>query len=627
MSEEIGDINYTPDAWLYPGADFDEINDPEIELFLIDKHEDEEEGQDDESDLKLKDLSDAETEAYFIAKKIKNLLMENTNRSYKDIVVLLRSAKNWANVFNEVFIKEGIPVYTDDNQGYYETLEIKIFLNLLKIIDNPKDDISLISVLRSPIGNFSTNELIEIRKESPEKSFHEGVIEYTLNNDNHLSQKINNFFKKINLWETKSKYKKTEEFLWDLMIETGFFYYAGGMIKGKQRQANLKFLLERAAILEKKGIGGLFNFIRFSEEFQKAKGEQGIAKTIGENEDVVRIMTIHKSKGLEFPVVIAAAFGREFNKRDQIGDVLLHKDLGLGAKYVNPEKRVYRETFPQISIKKVTKIENLSEEMRVLYVALTRAKEKLIITGTINNIEKTKVKWSREISSYEIVKAKNYLDWLGLSLYDNESEINKDQKEWKINVLNKKDILEGIARDANEKIVIKDTLVNFDKYYSIKASDEINKKFSWEYPDQKSKKIPSKITVSDLKKVSVEDMSKILYRIPSLVKRPSFIEGKKEFISSEKGVIIHFFMQNCDLNKEGIPVYTDDNQGYYETLEIKIFLNLLKIIDNPKDDISLISVLRSPIGNFSTNELIEIRKESLENNNIDIKPTSKGFMP
>ena len=131
---------------------------------------------------------------------------------------------------------------------------------------------------------------------------------------------------------------------------------------------------------------------------------------------------------------------------------------------------------------------------------MTRAKEKLIITGTINNIEKTKVKWSREISSYEIVKAKNYLDWLGLSLYDNESEINKDQKEWKINVLNKKDILEGIARDANEKIVIKDTLVNFDKYYSIKASDEINKKFSWEYPDQKSKKIPSKITVSDLKK-------------------------------------------------------------------------------------------------------------------------------
>lgn len=551
MSEEIGDINYTPDAWLYPGADFDEINDPEIELFLIDKHEDEEEGQDDESDLELKDLSDAETEAYFIAKKIKNLLMENTNRSYKDIVVLLRSAKNWANVFNEVFIKEGIPVYTDDNQGYYETLEIKIFLNLLKIIDNPKDDISLISVLRSPIGNFSTNELIEIRKESPEKSFYEGVIEYTLNNDNHLSQKINNFFEKINLWEKKSKYKKTEEFLWDLMIETGFFYYAGGMIKGKQRQANLKFLLERAAILEKKGMGGLFNFIRFSEEFQKAKGEQGIAKTIGENEDVVRIMTIHKSKGLEFPVVIAAAFGREFNKRDQIGDVLLHKDLGLGAKYVNPEKRVYRETLPQISIKKVTKIENLSEEMRVLYVALTRAKEKLIITGTINNIEKSKVKWSRDISSYEIVKAKNYLDWLGLSLYDNESEINKDQKEWKINVLNKKDILEGIARDANEKIVIKDTLVNFDKYYSIKASDEINKKFSWEYPDQKSKKIPSKITVSDLKKVSVEDMSKILYRIPSLVKRPSFIEGKKEFTSSEKGVIIHFFMQNCDLNKVG----------------------------------------------------------------------------
>ncbi|MDD4343328.1 MAG: helicase-exonuclease AddAB subunit AddA [Eubacteriales bacterium] len=597
MSEEIGDINYTSDAWLYPGAEFKEKENPEIDLFLIDKHEEEkEEDQEDESDLELKDLNDAETEAYFIAKQIKGIISEEANRSYKDIVVLLRSAKNWANVFNEVFIKEGIPVYTDDNQGYYETLEIKIFSNLLKIIDNPKDDISLISVLRSPIGNFSTQELIEIRKESPNKAFHEGIGDYLFNKDNQLSQKISNFFEQLDLWEKKAKYKKTEEFLWDLMIETGFFYYVGAMIRGKQRQANLKFLLERAAILEKKGMGGLFNFIRFSEEFQKAKGEQGIAKTIGENEDVVRIMTIHKSKGLEFPIVIAAAFGREFNKRDQIGDVLLHKDLGLGAKFVNPDRRVFRETLPQISIKKASKIENLSEEMRVLYVALTRAKEKLIICGTVKDIEKSKSKWSRDISPYEIVKAKNYLDWIGLSLHDKSGEINKDQKEWKINILTKKEILEGIAKDIKNKAIAKDTLINFDKNFSIIASEHINKNFSWEYPDQKSNKIPSKITVSDLKKVSVEDMSKILYRIPSLVKRPSFLEGKKEFSPSEKGVIIHFFMQNCDLEK----VSTKD--GIFYQIEMMIKNELLtkeesEIINPDK----ILKFFKSPLGNRMLN--------------------------
>lgn len=559
MSEEIGEINYTKDSWLYPGSSYEEINNPKIELSLINKYEEENENEDEDNliDFELNDLTNAETEAYFVSQKIKNLIGEKTfdiktgefkSISYKDIVVLLRSAKNWANVFNEVFIKEGIPVYTDDNQGYYDTLEIKIFMNLLKIIDNRNNDISLISVLRSPIGNLSTKDLIEIRSSYKEASFYKAMNYYVDNNKNELSNKIQKFLEKIIYWEEKSKYQKMEEFLWTLMIETGFYYYAGAMVKGKQRQANLKFLLERASFLDKKGMGGLFNYIRFSDEFQKAKGEMGIAKTIGENEDVVRIMTIHKSKGLEFPIVIAAAFGREFNKRDQMGDLLFHKNLGLGPKFIDPVKRIYRESIPQISIKKATKIENLSEEMRVLYVALTRAKDKLIVCGSIKNLEKSIEKWSRDISSYEILNAKSYIDWLGISLFNNQGQLNNDNLWWDINYINKKEIIENIIQKKNISSLLKESLIKFDKISSGDISDEIVDKFSWEYPDQKSKKIPSKITVSDLKKVSVDDMKKILYRIPALVKRPAFMEGNKSFSSSEKGVIIHFFMQNCNLS-------------------------------------------------------------------------------
>ena len=552
MSKEVGEIDYSEDAWLYPGADYKEGENRETEIYIIDKEETE---TDDEAELELLELSDAETEAYFAVKKIKELIGTPTFDikkgimrpiSFKDIVILLRSGKNWANVFNEVFLKEGIPVYTDDNQGYFDTLEVKIFLNLLKIIDNKKNDLALLSVMRSPLGNFTTEELIEIRKSAPKAAFNEAAVEFSNLNGSHLSEKTKKFFLNLGAWEEKAKYERTEDFLWNLMIQTGFYYYVGAMIKGKQRQANLKFLLEKAALLEKRGMGGLFNFIRFSDDFQKARGEMGTAKTIGENEDVVRIMTIHKSKGLEFPVVIAAAFGREFNKSDLKGDILLHKNLGIGAKFVDPGKRVFRETLPQLSIKKTTKIEGLSEEMRVLYVALTRAKDKLIICGTIKNIEKHVEKWSRKISPYELLKSKNYMDWLGMCLFPEKSP--NREKFLKMHLMKKDEVILNISNQLKDRNEIKDNLLNYkDKTPGI-AAEEIHKRFSWEYPDKASRKIPSKITVSDLKKVSVDDMQKILYRIPALVKKPAFLEGEKEFSSSEKGIIIHFFMQNCDLN-------------------------------------------------------------------------------
>ncbi len=552
MREEIGGIDYKEDVWLWPGALYGDREDPEIELNIINKADS---LSWEDLDPELLDLTDAETEAHLIAEKIKGLkgsLLYDSKRGsfyeadWKDITVLFRSVKNWSLVFNDVFIKAGIPVYADDNQGYFDSLEIKIFLSLLKVIDNKKDDLSLLTLMRSPIGNFSTLELLEIRKEAPDLAYHEATEAYQLKDHSPLAEKVKNFYQKINLWSQRAKFESTEEFLWSLMLETGFYYYAGAMVKGKERQANLKLLLEKAASLEKRGQAGLFNFIRFSDDFQKARGDMGSAKIIGENENVVRLMTIHKSKGLEFPVVILAAAGKNFNKSDLRGDFLFHKDLGLGPLYVNPQKRVKRESLPRLALKKEILLENMAEEMRVLYVALTRAKDRLILTATTKDLEKDQEKWLRTISNFEIIKADSYLDWLGLVLYWPTGWL--EGKDWKVNIIKKENIQKEIIREKLTKSQFREFLEDFSSQLTNYEDKDLNERFSWAYPRPHLSKIPSKITVSELNQMREGSLTRNLYQIPPLVKTPAFLEGKKSFTAAEKGLITHFFMQNCDLN-------------------------------------------------------------------------------
>ena len=552
MREEIGGLDYKEDVWLWPGASYGDRDDPEIELNIINKAES---IAADDFDLELLDLNDAETEAHLIADRIKELLGSPVYDAkkgnfypadWKDITVLFRSVKNWSLVFNDVFIKAGIPVYADDNQGYFDSLEIKIFLSLLKVIDNKKDDLSLLTLMRSPIGNFTTEDLLEIRKNAADLTYHEAAEAFQLNDSFPLGQKLKEFYQKIDDWAQRAKFESTEEFLWSLMLETGFYHYAGAMVKGKERQANLKLLLEKAASLEKRGQPGLFNFIRFSDDFQRARGDMGSAKTIGENENVVRLMTIHKSKGLEFPIVILAAAGKKFNKTDLRGDFLFHKDLGLGPVYVNPQKRIKRESLPRLALKKEILLENMAEEMRVLYVALTRAKDRLILTATSKDLEKDQEKWLRERSSYEILKAASYLDWLGLVLYSEKGW--HEAKDWKVNIINKESIQKEIIREEFNKLQFKEFLEDFSDKLAKYKDDDLNDRFSWAYPRPHLSKIPSKITVSELNQMQEATMAKMLYQIPPLVKTPNFLEGKKSFTAAEKGLITHFFMQNCSFD-------------------------------------------------------------------------------
>jgi len=568
MSPQLGEVEYDDKSRLYKGADYKPAKDNALELNIIEKEIEEYDSIDEE----IQEMADIEIEARIISDKIKKLIKQETYDAkkekyreieYRDIVILLRATKKWGNIFNEVLMSEGIPVYTDISDGYFDTIEIKVFLNLLNIIDNKRQDVSLLSVMRSSIGGFTTDELIRIRISHKNGSYFDAIMYYINNYEDELSNKLSQFIDTLDYWSDESRYVKLDEFVWKLMLETGYYHYIGAMPGGIQRQANLRILVDRAGQFDKTSINGLFNFIKFVEKLRTSSGDMGTAKIIAENENVVRIMSIHKSKGLEFPIVICAGLGKGFNMIDTRDDILLHKDLGLGPKFVDLEKRKYSETLPQIAIKKKMKIENLSEEMRVLYVALTRAKDRLLLFGTVRNISREAKKWCKDSSLYYLYNSKSYLDWIcncltkhpdgGLlrniaGVQEIEPSNYNNKSHWKINLLSRLDVMKQEQSNLEEELVNKEKLQNYVNTNTTDLSKEVNRRFSWEYSHRNSIKIPSKLSVSELKAISYKQIDDISYKIPSLVKMPKFLEGKKPFTQSEKGTIIHFVLQHLSLN-------------------------------------------------------------------------------
>ncbi len=567
MTKTLGEVDYTPEAYLYQGASFEPLEANSLELHLIEKDH-----QSVELEEELELLEDIEVEAKIVASRIKALLQEeifdareNTYRkiNYQDIVILLRTTQGWGEIFQETFTKEGIPAYADANTGYFETTEINLFMSLLKILDNKRQDIPLLSVMRSPIGNFSTEELIDIRIFHRKGSYYEAISQYLLKGEDPLKEKLKSFIDRLNRWSETARYMKLEEFIWKLLIDTGFYHYVGAMPGGKQRQANLRILLDRASQFQKTSIKGLFNFIHFVSKIQSSKGDLGSAKILNENDNVVRIMSIHKSKGLEFPVVIVAGIGKNFNLSDSKDRILLHRDLGMGPQYVDASLRVTRDTLAKIAMKDQIKLESLSEEMRVLYVALTRPKDKLILVGSGRSLPKLCKKWSQGNSTYRLFSSKSYLDWLitvlmvhpqGEPLRDlaevslEADQLLQDESSWKIFITHRSNLQLEQTEERGRKNEVKDQLINpagpqGEQY------DLISKRLNWCYRHKEAFYIPSKLSVTDIKLAQFRRLESLGHKIPPLVKMPKFIEDSKEFTGAEKGTILHFVLQHLDLKR------------------------------------------------------------------------------
>ncbi len=587
MTDDIGEIDYTKEEALNYGAKFKELDKGEkglvggaIELFIIDSSDT---GNGDGKQA----VDDIELEAKVVSNKIKELMKKCDERTfkvydknlkkyrplqYKDIVILMRATQNSADVFVEQLSLDGIPVYADAGTGYFNTIEVQTMLAFLQVIDNPMQDIPLLSVLRSPVINFTPEELIDIRLANKEVTLYESLQEFKDIGQGEILDKVDQFLLSLEKWREKSLYMSTDELIWYLYDETGYYGFVGAMIGGKQRQANLKILFERARQYEKTTYKGLFNFINFIDKLKKNNADIGSAKLLSENEDVVRIMSIHKSKGLEFPLVILSGTGRNFNKQDIRKSILLHPDFGFGPDIIDYKKRILHKSLAKEALKYQINIENLSEEMRILYVALTRAKEKLIITGIVEDFKKQTTKWcqsmvtvSNELHPYELVKAKNYLDWIGpvvarhkdgdllrnISLRDKDEQKdlqNYQDKSWHINVIDKDKFLSVQEKKEKKQFSNKLKDLNPKEVYS-EYNDELIRRLSWNYKYKKAATIPTKISVTELKKHLFQDdvmEQSVQAFMPPLTKKPKFLEESKDLSAAEKGTAIHFVMQHLN---------------------------------------------------------------------------------
>ncbi len=597
MSEKLGEVDYNEDEYLNFGAeDYKKINQSlRTEIDIIDLKKEEnldientEYLENDNDTEELEHLENIEIEAKYVANKIKKLIdskyqvydrkKENfRDITYKDIAILLRSTKDKASIYEQELIKLDMPVFSDSNQEYLDSIEIQTIMSLLKIIDNPMQDIPLVTVLRSNIGKFTDNELVEIRLSDKYDNFYNCMQKAKVDVNSQLKEKIEHFLNQIETWRKEQEYLALDELIWKIYSDTGYYNYVGLMPNGNLRQANLKMLFERAKKYETASFKGLYNFINFIEKLKINSGDLSSAKIIGENDDVIRIMSIHKSKGLEFPVVFLVNTNKQFNEQDiKKNPVLLHQELGIGAKYINYNAQVQYDTLTREAIKNVIRNENISEEMRILYVALTRAKEKLIITGISNDyakqledIEQQKNIYARKdgkINPILVKKYKTYLDWILLVyLYEQANteellELNRIEQnsilEYKMKNDEKENTSQKVIKTLNQKIIDKNKI------------NKIKEQIEYEYPNKLAIDIPTKSSVTKIKQMknkqlgidfesldneenvnkenSTADTKNITFE------KPKFLQEEKDnqITNAQKGTLTHLCLQKLKPKKE-----------------------------------------------------------------------------
>lgn len=515
---------------------------------------------------------------------------------YKDIVILLRTVSGWADTFGSVLTEMGIPNFTGSQSGYFSAAEVRTVLSYLQVLDNPRQDIPLAAVLHSAIGGLDEEELAWIRSESEEGSFYECCRSYLESGaDKAIKEKLAHFFDMLERFRARAEYTPVHLLLWEILDETGYGAYAQALPAGSQRKANLDMLVEKAIAYEATSYRGLYHFVRYIENLKKYEVDYGEANIGSESDNTVRIMSIHKSKGLEFPVVFVCGMAKQFNETDSRAKAVMHPSLGIGCDCVDTRLRTRQASLLKKIIQKTTSMENLGEEMRVLYVAMTRAKEKLILTGCVGNMEEQAAKWSQTAATpgetlpySSLTGASSYLDWvmpalmrhpdarmLALSLHIPYEEF--DQSVWKKRMEKGKPVDKTDAfsthyefyamakelfeaeefRQADKEQASLAALLNPD--LSVCADEEARKylahvfseDFAYQY--ERGQRIAGKLSVSELKKRSQEPEetdAKQLYAPEEEEIIPGFYRTDVQVKGAARGTLYHTFMENLDFSKK-----------------------------------------------------------------------------
>jgi len=563
MSKKIGDVRYDASAALNLGADYRIKSDVYgTEVLLIER-----EG--------FVGLTTRQIEAQAVAIEIQRLMamdppmmiydgQEKTERqlAYKDIVILMRTMTGWSEAFAQTFSDYGIPVASRLATGYFDTIEIKTLLNLLRIIDNPKQDIPLLAVLRSPMFGFKGDDLVTIRLTDSEVDFHSALTIYynSIIGNTPLDQKVVKFQGMLQHWRQVKNSLSIYGLVQQIFEDTGYYDYVTMMLGGPKRQANLDMFLDQVHRFEQTSFKGLFNFIRYMAHMKKYSIDQGEALLHDEQGNQVTIMSIHGSKGLEYPVVILPALGKLFNKSDVKQSVLIHQEFGFGTDTILSEERIKIQSPIKEVLKSKMDQELKSEELRILYVAFTRAREKLILIGSAKNIDKQIEKWSKALSieslhlGYLTVKScQNYLDWIMLALM-RHSQAKDLYTNTGIEYLGKV-ALQSIEPEVT---IYKKTYLDYQRNpaklkeftsESKKKKTELDlnfeSKMAWTYTYDTLTKMDISQSVSEIKRLEEETYSKLPTREKTSI-RPVFIAGEQPMTGAERGQAYHKVMYHLD---------------------------------------------------------------------------------
>ena len=552
MTENLGGIVYDKDAMLYPGAVFapDSGEARRLPGFLL---------------LDPEDQDKQEAEARLVGMQIQQMVgsfpVWDAKRSayrpmaYRDIVILLRTVSGWAETFGEVLSDMGIPCFTGSQKGYFSAVEVRTVLAYLEVLDNPVQDIPLAAVMRSPIGGFSDEALAKLRSASEERRFYDCCTAYRDNGeDAALRLALDTFFRQMEYFREKAAYTPIHLLLWEILDVTGYGAYAAALPAGRQRKANLDMLVEKAIAYEATSYRGLYHFIRYIESLKRYEVDYGEASLGTESDDTVRIMSIHKSKGLEFPVVFVSGLGKQFNETELRGRLALHSSFGIGCDYVDTTLRLRQPSLLKKVIQKTSALENLGEELRILYVAMTRAKEKLILTGVVPNASQKLEAWqtlnvrAMETLSYStLTKASSYLDWVLPALLQHSG---KDC--FLLRVLSAEDLLEE-SKEARASDLWR--VLEHPKEKP-EARRYLERVFSAEYPYEQEQAISGKVSVTELKKqtqLPEEHEGLELYPVKeSKGTVPRFRAAETTMPGSMRGTIYHTFMENLDFHKKDV---------------------------------------------------------------------------
>lgn len=559
MTKDTGDIDYDDaQALHYGGLRAEEVKiDDKVELHIIENKEITDEFEEEPED---ENLTAIQAEARFVAGKIKEYAGggfavfdkhtgEYRNAEYGDIVVLVPSVDRVASTYEREFREQGITKFhTISRGGYFKTIEVLTVLSFLQIIDNPKQDIHFVTILNSPIYDFTCDELVRIRYMNKGISFYDCVKEYIKNNTDPLSARLAEFLNELDYLRGLTLTTPVSELILALYERTHYFEYAGAMRNGEIRQANLNALLRKAESYETTRFTGLFQFLKYIEKVQD-KSDMSEAKLVSEN--VVRLMTIHSSKGLEFPIVFVSC-GRGFNNRDSGKKLLTDMDLGFASVYIDLQKRIKYNTLPRIALKQKSKQEDFEERLRVLYVAFTRARDKLVLFGAVKDLGKKKEEWGaflsrREVSlpKYYMLRAGSFLDFV-CPAFLRHSNQSLPYASCDIQMFENFDISSN-----NQRVEISETAETAaETVLSDEVRDRVAELLNWEYPYRVSEELPSKVSMSEIKRLYYLEKygndSDIIYKNDDMeLKKPAFVSNKR--VSAVNiGTAIHTCMEHLD---------------------------------------------------------------------------------